>query len=841
MKVIQAYNAELPIQAPIALPPSPMLSLQFDFRDFFLPMEILPPQKQAHELPLERIEEIKDKIRGIGNGRVIIQRYSDRLETELKEARTQIVGLQKKQIGHNDKVVLARVRISTLEIIIEDIQVCHRSDIRSLLEAIRELKNNKITMDLLPSGFLKPLYPDFINVVHNQDIKHMIPPTSPRDTETPIGSPMPLSPSSPVGSSSASRSITPPPDYPFDESVFAELDNSFWIIPRPLGSKPISEEPNEMAPKRTSTSAFPAMTQATIKKLVTDSVAIALEAQAANMENVDNTNRNTKLRESLVARKCSYKEFMTYQPFNFKGTKGAVGLINWFERTKSLFSHSNRTEDYKVKFATGTLTEEALSWWNSFVQPTGIEEAYKELAVLCPTMVSNSEKMIEVFIKGLPRSIEGNVTALKPQTLEEAITITQRRTFTNNNYHNNRNNNNRNNNHHQQQNRRQETVRAYAATPTENHGYISWGGQIFIAQVMEKKSNKKRLEDIPVVREFSEVFPEDLPGLPLVRQVEFQIDLILRVTPVARAPYILAPSEMQELSDQLQESANIDFIRPSYHQLRVRDEDILKTSFRMRYRHYEFQVMPFGLTNAPTVFMDLMNHVCKPYLDVFVIVFIDDILIYSRNKEEHINHLRITLELLRKEKLYAKFSKCDFWINIMQFIGHIYDSQGIHVDPVKIEAVKNWASLTTPTEKLFEAPILALPVGNDDFVFYCDASHQAQNEAIKEENIKAKNLRGMEKAFEVRPDGTRCIKNQSWLPLFSNLRDLIMYESHKLKYSIHPGSDKMYQDLKKHYWWPNMKAIIAEYVGKCLTCSSVKAECQEPSSLLIQPEIPTWK
>ncbi|GJY86983.1 putative reverse transcriptase domain-containing protein [Tanacetum coccineum] len=109
---------------------------------------------------------------------------------------------------------------------------------------------------------------------------------------------------------------------------------------------------------------------------------------------------------------------------------------------------------------------------------------------------------------------------------------------------------------------------------------------------------------------------------------------------------------------------------------------------------------------------------------------------------------------------------------------------------------------------------------------------KAQTEAIKEENIKAKNLRGMDKAFEIRPDGTRCIKNQSWLPLFGNLRDLIMHESHKSKYSIHPGSDKMYQDLKKLYWWPNMKAIIAEYVGKCLTCSRVKAECQKPSGLL---------
>ncbi|GKD25803.1 putative reverse transcriptase domain-containing protein [Tanacetum coccineum] len=219
--------------------------------------------------------------------------------------------------------------------------------------------------------------------------------------------------------------------------------------------------------------------------------------------------------------------------------------------------------------------------------------------------------------------------------------------------------------------------------------------------------------------------------------------LIIRGTAlVAQAPYRLAPSEIQELSDQLQELADRGFIRPrtspwgapvlfvkkkeesfrmcidyrelnkltvnnryplpriddlfdqlqgssvyskinlrlGYHQLRVRDEDIPKTAFRTWYGHYEFQVMPFGLTNAPAVFMDLMNRVCKPYLDRFMIVFIDDILIYSRNKEEHADHMRIILELLKKEKLYAKFSKCDFWISIVQFLEHVIDIQGIDVD-----------------------------------------------------------------------------------------------------------------------------------------------------------------
>ncbi|GJS52215.1 putative reverse transcriptase domain-containing protein [Tanacetum coccineum] len=185
-------------------------------------------------------------------------------------------------------------------------------------------------------------------------------------------------------------------------------------------------------------------------------------------------------------------------------------------------------------------------------------------------------------------------------------------------------------------------------------------------------------------------------------------------------------NSIDDLFDQLQGSSvysKID-LRSGYHQLRVRDEDIPKTAFITWYEHYDFQVMLFGLTNAPAVFMDLMNCVCKPYLDKFVIVFIDDILIYSRNKEEHADHLRIIFKLLKNEKLYAKFSKCDFWISIVQFLRHVIDNQGIHVDPVKIEENKNWASTTTPTEKLCEAPILALPEGNDDFVIYCDASHQ---------------------------------------------------------------------------------------------------------------------
>ncbi|GKB95233.1 putative reverse transcriptase domain-containing protein [Tanacetum coccineum] len=250
--------------------------------------------------------------------------------------------------------------------------------------------------------------------------------------------------------------------------------------------------------------------------------------------------------------------------------------------------------------------------------------------------------------------------------------------------------------------------------------YIERGCHLFLAHVTEKKPKEKRLEDVPVISDFPEVFPDDLPRLPPPRQVEFQIDLVPGAAPVARAPYLLALSEMRELSVQLQELLEKGFIRPSsspwgtpvlidnlfdqlqgfnvyskidlqsgYHQLRIKEEDIPITAFKTRYGHFEFQVMSFRLTNAPTVFMDLMNRVCKPYLDKFVIVFIDNILVYSKDEEEHGKHLKIILEMLKKEGLYAKFSKCDFWLDLVQFLGHVIDHNGVNVDPAKIEAIRN--------------------------------------------------------------------------------------------------------------------------------------------------------
>ncbi|GJZ83564.1 putative reverse transcriptase domain-containing protein [Tanacetum coccineum] len=295
--------------------------------------------------------------------------------------------------------------------------------------------------------------------------------------------------------------------------------------------------------------------------------------------------------------------------------------------------------------------------------------------------------------------------------------------------------------------------------------YIKRGCQIFLAQITKKetedKSEEKRLEDVPIVRDFSEVFPEDLPGFP----------------PLARAPHRLAPSELQELSTQLQELSDKG----------------------TRYGHYEFQVIPFGLTNAPA------------------------------SEEEHAEHLKLILELLKKEELFLK--NCQAYDEA--------DSKEHEVDwSEKAEAAFQLLNLQHILDQkklnMRQHQCLELLSDYDCEICYhmgkanvvADAlSRKERNkpqrvDARKEESYGIKDLRGMIKNLEPRADGTLCLRNRSWIPCFGYLRTLIMHESHTSKYSAHPVSDKMYQDLKKLYWWPNMKAEIATYVSTQLDMST---------------------
>ncbi|GKV30687.1 hypothetical protein SLEP1_g39472 [Rubroshorea leprosula] len=362
----------------------------------------------------------------------------------------------------------------------------------------------------------------------------------------------------------------------------------------------------------------------------------------------------------------------------------------------------------------------------------------------------------------------------------------------------------------------------------------------FLVSVADASSVTLRLEDIPVLCEFPDVFPEDLSGSPLNKEIEFAIDLVLGTRPISKAPYRMALAELKELKVQLEELLEKGFIQPSvspwgaptindlfdqlkgaqvfskidlrfgYHQLKIKPDDVPKTAFRTRYGHYEFLVMPFGLTNASVRFMDLMNRVFSKYLDKFVVVFIDDILIYSSSHALHEKHLRIVLETLRSERLFAKFKKCEFWLDNVAFLGHVVTKDGIFVDPQKIEAVVDWNRPNSVVEK-------------DRVITY--ASRQLKP---YEENYPTHDLELTAVVFALKMwrhylycETCEIFTDHKSLklcvPRDHALRREIMGDAHNTSYTVHPSSTKMYRDLR------------------------VKAEHQRlPGKLQLLP-IPQWK
>ncbi|GJX66868.1 putative reverse transcriptase domain-containing protein [Tanacetum coccineum] len=716
---------------------------------------------------------------------------------------------------------------------------------------------------------------------------------------------------------------------------------------------------SNLAPETTNTTS---VTNAQIQAMINQGVTAALAARDANRSTNDDDSHNS----GMVVRKT--------------------------ERAAHEFEN-------QVKFATCTLHSVALTWWNTHVKIVGHDDAYE------------SDK-IEKYVGGLPDMIHGSVVASKPKTMQDVVeiatelmdkkirTFVERQTESKGRFEGQLKETLRTNN-----NNNRTRGRTLAGLILADRSFVSiaFSSHIDITPTALNYYYDAELADGRIIRlntilrgctlnilnhpfnidlmpvelgSFDDIIGMDwldLLGLPLTRQVEFQIDLIPGAAPVARAPYRLAPFEMKELSEQLKELSDKGFIRPSSSPWELRS-----CSSRRR-------------TDSSRVECLLKDR--------------------PKNKQEHEEHLKLILELLKKEELYAKFSKCEFWIPKVQFLGYVIDSEGIHVDPAKIESIKDWASPKLPTEichflglagyyrrfiegflkiakpmtkltqkkvkfvwgdkqeaafqllkqRLCSAPILALPEGSEDFITYCDASikglgdvlmqkekviayasrqpkiHEknftthdlelgavvfalkiwrhylygtkctvftdhkslqhilyqkelnmrqrrwlellrerdqplrvralvmtigldlpkqilnAQTKARKPENIKNEDIGGMlvENAknpevirtgkLEPHADGTLCLNGRSWLPCYGDLQTVIMHESHKSKYSIHPCSDKMYQDMKKLYWWPNMKANIATYVSKCLTCAKVKAEHQRPSGLLVQPKIPEWK
>ncbi|KAA0042188.1 pol protein [Cucumis melo var. makuwa] len=578
---------------------------------------------------------------------------------------------------------------------------------------------------------------------------------------------------------------------------------------------------------------------------------------------------------------------------------------------------------------------------------------------------------------------------------------------------------------------------------------LSQGTWSILASVVDTREVDVSLSSEPVVRDYPDVFPEELPGLPPHREVEFAIELEPgtgfirpRVSPWG-APVLFVKKDgsmrlcigyrelnkvtvknryplprIDNLFDQLQGAtvfSKID-LRSGYHQLRIKDGDVPKTTFRSRYGHYKFIVMSFGLTNAPAVFMDLMNKVFREFLDTFVIVFIDDILIYSKTEAEHEKHLGMVLQTLRDNKLYAKFSKCEFWLKQVSFLGHVVSKAGVSVDPAKIEAVTSWTRPSTVSEvrsflglagyyrrfvenfsriatpltqltrkgapfvwskacedsfqnlkqKLVTASVLTVPDGSGSFVIYSDASkkglgcvlmqqgkvvayasrqlksheqnypthdlelaavvfalkiwrHYLYGEKIqiftdhkslkcfftqKELNMRQRRWlelvkdydceilyhpskraeiavsvgavtmqlaqltvqptlrqriidaqsndpylvekRGLAEAgqaveFSISSDGGLLFERRLCVPSDSAVKTELLSEAHSSPFSMHPGSTKMYQDLKRVYWWRNMKREVAEFVSKCLVCQQVKAPRQKPAGLLQPLSILKWK
>nr|GFA72623.1 hypothetical protein [Tanacetum cinerariifolium] len=422
-------------------------------------------------------------------------------------------------------------------------------------------------------------------------------------------------------------------------------------------------------------------------------------------------------RTERVTRECTYQGFIKCQPLYFKGTEGVVELTQWFERMETVFRISNCLAENRVKFATCTLLAGALTLWNSHVRIVGNDVAYvmtwielkkkmtdkycprnemkkietefwnlevqgtdvtrynqrfQELALLCVHTYPEESDRIERYISGLPDSIHGSVAASKPKTMQEATematglmdkkirTYAERQAVKKRKFEDT----SRNNQGRQQPPKRQDVERAYTAGSGNRQQY-AWSRPLCPKCNFNHdgpctprcyKCNKIGHLSRNCRSPTSDNVANNQRGNGAGQKVtcyECGAQGHFKSSQFDITPTILDHDYAVELAD-------------GYHQLRLREEDVLKTAFRTRYGHYEFQVMPFGLTNAPAVFMDLMNRVCKPYLDKFVIVSIDDILIYSKNKKEHEEHLRTILKLLKKEEF-----------------------QGIHVDLAKIEAVKN--------------------------------------------------------------------------------------------------------------------------------------------------------
>nr|GEY38624.1 putative reverse transcriptase domain-containing protein [Tanacetum cinerariifolium] len=629
-------------------------------------------------------------------------------------------------------------------------------------------------------------------------------------------------------------------------------------------------------PDPTTTATKP-MTHKAIYNLIAQRVTEALakyETQRNSVVNGD-TSHTTGTGPKTVhpTRECTYKDYLNCRPLKFNGTKGVIGQTQWFERIESVSSISNCTAENQTlmqmmtaKYCPrGEVKKLEVELWNLKVKGTDITSYtlhFLELALLSRRMFPVESDEIERYVGGLPEMIRGNVMSYELKSMQKAIVFVNdqmdqkllgiadhqadnkrknRAANTNNNNNNNYNNRraitayqgvptcfecgaqghfknncpklgnknqgNRNQGNQNQAGNGNAVARAYRVCTARGNpdANVMTGYPVFLANITTKtikdKSEEKQLKNVPIVRDFSKVFLEDLPGLPSTRQVEFQIDLIPGAAPIARAPYRLAPSKMKELSDQLQELSQKGFIRPSSSPwgapvLFVKKKDGSSDVHRLSGDKQEavFQLLKQKLCSAPILALPEGAEDFVAYCDA--------------------SHKGLGAVFMQKEKKELNMRQRR-WLELLSD----YDCE-IRYHPGKANVVADTLSRKEWIKPL-RVRALVMKIG-------LDLPKQilgAQTESKKPKNLKKEDVGGMlvenskdpekfrKEKLEPRTDGTLCFNNRSWLPCYGDLRALIMHESHKSKYYVQPGSDKMHQDLKQLYWWPNMKADIATYVS----------------------------
>ncbi|GJT17888.1 putative reverse transcriptase domain-containing protein [Tanacetum coccineum] len=676
-----------------------------------------------------------------------------------------------------------------------------------------------------------------------------------------------------------------------------------------------------MAPKRGTTRLKPettpaataatttTVTNAQLQAMIDQGVTAILAVRDANMNGVDSYNSGTGARRNERAtRECTYLDFMKCQSLNFKGTEGVVELTQWIKKMETVtvgndIAYAMTWTELKKKmtnkyYPRTEIKKLEVELWELKVKGTdviGYNQHFQELALLYGRMFPEESDKIEKYVGGLPDMIYGSVVASKPKTmtLQEGMSKLK-------------NNNNRGN----QVGGGNAPAKVYAvghAGTNPDSNVVTVFLANFNTKETKDKSKKKRLEDVPIIWDFLDVFPEDLPGLPPTRQVEFQIDLIPGVAPNKQEhkehlKLILELLKREELYAKFSKCEfwipKVQFIGhvidnqglAGYYRrfiegfLKIAKPMTKLTQKKVKFEWVDkqetsFQLLKQKLCSAPILDLPERSEDFIVYCDAsikglgVVLTQIEKVITYAsrqlkiheKNYTTHDLELGAVVFSLKLWRHYLYRTKCTVFTD-HKSLQHILNQKEMNMRQRRwLELLSNYdceiryhsgkanVVVDALSRKEREPPLRVRALVMTICLNLPKQILDAQTEARKPENIKNEDVGGMlvenskdseklrTEKLEPRADGTLCLNGRSWLPCYGDLRIVIMHESYKSKYSIHPSSEKMYQDMKRLYWWPNMKANIATYVSKCLTCTKVKAEHQRPSGLLVQPDIPQWK